>query len=239
MKQVYDCRIVLVRPRNPLNIGAAARAMANFGFRDLMVVEPHEPVWKEAKSAVGAEAVLASARAVATLAEAVADRTLVAGATSGRRRALATSFGGEFLPLSDLPGRASAARKVALLFGPEKTGLTNEHLSFCHLLVRISTTAECPSMNLAQAVAVCCYELSRAPAPPRTRKRPKPASMWEIEKLRAEMEAVLGGAGYYPSPARPIDSLKLRRLLLRLNPDSRHVAALRGMVAQLRWKLGQ
>ncbi len=226
---------MLVRPRNPLNIGAAARAMANFGFRDLVVVEPYEPVWREARSAVGAASVLASARAVASLAEAVADRTLVIGATSGSRRAL----GGRahLLPLPELPARAARAGKVALLFGPEKTGLTNEHLSFCHLLVRIPTAPDCPSMNLAQAVAVCCYEWRRAPAAARTGAQATAPPAGEIERLRIELEEVLRAAGYFPSPPRPSDSRRLRQLLLRLNPSARDLAALHSMVAQLRWKL--
>ena len=233
MSSFDNWRIVLVRPRNPLNIGAAARAMANFGFRDLVLVEPYEPVWKEARSAVGARALLGTARAVATLAEAVADRSLVAGTTSGSRRKL----GGDLLPLPALPARAASGGKVALLFGPEKTGLTNEHLSCCHLLVRIPTVAASASMNLAQAVAVCCYELSRVPASPRPRRQPQRAPVGGLEQFRAELQEVLRAAGFYPSPVRPSDTLKLRRLLLELNLGDRDLAMLRGMVAQLRWKL--
>ena len=238
MNQFANWRIVLVRPRNPLNIGAAARAMANFGFRDLVLVEPYEPVWKEARSAVGARALLGTARAVATLAEAVADRSLVAGTTSGSRRQL----GGELLPLPALPARAAGvgaagAGKVALLFGPEKTGLTNEHLSYCHLLVRIPTVAASASMNLAQAVAVCCYELSRVPASPQPCRRPQRAPVGGLEQFRAELQELLRAAGFYPSPVRPSDTMKLRRLLLGLNLGDRDLATLRGMVAQLRWKL--
>ena len=233
MNQFANWRIVLVRPRNPLNIGAAARAMANFGFRDLVLVEPYEPVWQEARSAVGARALLASARAVSTLAEALADCSLVVGTTSGSRRKLAS----DLLPLPALPARAAAAAKAALLFGPEKTGLTNEHLSFCHLLVQIPTAAASPSMNLAQAVAVCCYELSRAPASARARRARKRASVGQVEQFRGELEEVLRSVGFYPSTARLSDTQKLRRLVLRLNLGERDLTTLRGIVAQLRWKL--
>ncbi len=179
MKQSpWQWRIVLVRPRNPLNIGAAARAMANFGFSDLVVVEPHEPVWRETRSAVGAEGIVRSARAVADFEEAIADRTLVVGTTSGSRRNLDR----ELVPLDSLGewlresagkvkrgGSARAGkgtrRRAALLFGSEKTGLSNDCLSHCHALVRIPTTPDCPSMNLGQAVAVCCYELARFVGP--------------------------------------------------------------------------
>ena len=87
-------RVVLVRPRNPLNIGAAARAMANFGLQDLMVVAPYEPVWQEVRSAVGAEEVVKSARAVERLEEAIGDANLVVGTTAGGQRAAT-----RFLPL--------------------------------------------------------------------------------------------------------------------------------------------
>ena len=218
---------------NPLNIGAVARAMANFSLRDLVLVEPYEPVWQEARSAVGATAVLASARAVATLAEAVADRSLVVGTTSGSRRKL----GGDLLPLPALAARATGVGKGALLFGPEKTGLTNEHLSYCHILVRIPTVATAPSMNLAQAVAVCCYELSRVAASPQSQQRPQRAPVGRLEQLRAELQEVRRAAGFYPSPAPSSDTQKLRRLLLRLNLGDRDLATLHGMVAQLGWKL--
>ena len=155
-------RIVLVRPRNPLNIGAAARALANFGLLEMAVVAPFEPTWEEARSAaVGAETVIASARAVPTLADAIDDATLVVGTTTGSRR----NLGRELLPLPELAAwlrRRNASGRAALLFGSEKTGLSNEDMSHCHALVRIPTTLDCPSMNLGQAVAVCAYELVRA-----------------------------------------------------------------------------
>jgi TrmH family RNA methyltransferase len=153
-------RMVLVRPRNPLNIGAAARAMANFGFGDLVVVEPYSAAWQEARSAVGAEDVLGSARATCSLADALGGVGLVIGTTSGHRRKLDR----ELLDLRQLSWwieRRPGNETGALLFGSEKTGLTNEHLSYCHALVRIPTAARCPSMNLGQAVAVCCFELAR------------------------------------------------------------------------------
>jgi tRNA C32,U32 (ribose-2'-O)-methylase TrmJ len=153
-------RIVLVRPRNPLNIGAAARAMANFGLSDLVVVEPYGPAWQETRSAVGAGDIIRSARAAGSLTEALDGITLVIGTTSGQRRKLDR----DLLSLEDLSewiGDRARHRTRALLFGSEKAGLSNEHFSYCHALLRIPTSARCPSMNLGQAVAVCCFELSR------------------------------------------------------------------------------
>lgn len=153
-----NCRIVLVRPRDPNNIGAVARAMKNFGFSDLAVVAVHPPVFEEITSAPNAVDVLTGARVVATLSEAVADCNLVIG-TSDRTRVEARQTMHTPFDLSrDL---AAADYKLALVFGSEKHGLTNEDFSHCHRVMSIPTQPNCPSMNLGQAVAVCCYELIR------------------------------------------------------------------------------
>ncbi len=158
--------VVLVSPRNPLNIGAAARAMANFGFERLSVVAPYAPTWREARSAVEAEELLQNAKSTERLAEAVADCTLV----------LATgtlTYRKPEQPVVSLPELAprvarelARGGRVALVFGPEKHGLTREDLSYCHLLVEIPTDPGQPSMNLGQAVAVCLYELATRAFPP-------------------------------------------------------------------------
>ena len=134
--------------------------MANFGFRRLAVVAPYEEHWREAKSAVQAKELLQNARCVERLAEAVADCSLVIGTGSLTHRKPEQ-------PVVPLPALAPLIRqelarsgRVALVFGPEKRGLTREDFSFCHLLVEIPTAPRQPSMNLGQAVAVCLYELS-------------------------------------------------------------------------------
>ena len=235
-------RVVLVRPRNPLNVGAAARAMANFGLRDLVVAAPHAPVWREARSAVGGGEVLESARAVSDLAEAVGDVTLVLGTTSGTRRNLDR----ELIPLSRLAAwlkeYAPRHKRVALLFGSEKTGLSNEHLSHCHVLVRIPTSARCPSMNLGQAVAVCCYELARAgfvavePRPARTHLS-DPANLQALEHVFDRAARVLDQVGFLKSKSRGATLTKLRRLLLDLELTNNDVKILGGVLAQIEWKL--
>ena len=237
-------RIVLVRPRNPLNIGAAARAMANFRFRELAVVRPYDPVWQETRSALGAEEIVQSARAVETLLDAIGDATLVIGATSGSRRTLDR----ELIPLQELPDwlRASVGkhRRAALLFGSEKTGLSNDHLSYCHALVRIPTVPTCPSMNLGQAVAVCCYELARAGAvavrPPASRvSLSDPASLHSLEHVFARAAHVLDAVGYLKPKSRAATLLKLRRLLLDLSLTNNDSRILGGVLAQIEWKLEQ
>src|SRR6267142_1639500 len=152
--------VVLVNTRNPLNIGAAARAMSNFGFSNLRVVNPYEVSFREARSAVGAAELLAHAREFQSVAEAVADCSLVVGTTASGSRELRH-------PLRRLEQGVGLVRKrlsssgVALLFGSEKRGLSNEDLSHCHWLMRIPTREQHRSMNLGQAVAICLYELVR------------------------------------------------------------------------------
>jgi len=158
--QSDNLRVVLVSARNPLNIGAAARAMSNFGFLRLGVVNPYEVAFRKAKSAVGAAALLEQAEEYKSVAEAVADCTLVVGTTAVRHRELQH-------PLRRLEYGARLIRKrlqssrVALLFGSEKYGLSRRDLSHCHWLMRIPTRDEHILMNLGQAVAICLYELIR------------------------------------------------------------------------------
>jgi len=234
-------RFVLVRPRNPLNIGAAARAMANFGFRELVVVSPYGPVWQETRSAVGAEEVVTSARAVEKLVDGIADAPLVVGTTAGSRRNLDR----DLIPLPDFPAwlrRRKAKGSVALLFGSEKTGLSNEDLSFCHALVRIPTVVDCPSMNLGQAVAVCAYELSRAGLVPARPLRPTvhssdPAGTQSLEHLFERAARVLDHVGYLKPKSRDATLLKLRRLLRDLELTNHDAKILGGVLAQVEWKL--
>lgn len=250
-------RVVLVQPRNPLNIGAAARAMANFGLRDLVLVNPHGPVWDEVRSAVGAEDIIKAARTVQSLLEAVGEATLVLGTTSGSRRNLDQ----ELIPLQELPKwfkrhapRRQALRgpgekgqrlgMAALLLGSEKTGLSNEDLSYCHGLVRIPTASACPSMNLGQAVAVCCYELARAgilsKAEPALRRHlSEPANVQSLEHLYTRAERVLEKVGYLKPKSREATLVKLRRLMMELRLTNSDARILGGVLAQIEWKLRQ
>ena len=237
-----DWRIVLVRPRNPLNIGAAARAMANFGFRELVVVEAYGPSWQEARSAVGAEDVLRAARAAENFIEAIGNATLVIGTTAGTRRTLDR----ELIPLPELPEwlqkNRSKRGRGALLFGSEKHGLSNEQLSYCHAIVRIPTAPDTPSMNLGQAVAVCCYELARACAvaqrPPSSRVfLSDPANIHSLEHVFNRAARVLDEVGYLKPKSRAATLLKLRRLLLDLGLTNNDVRILGGVLAQIEWKL--
>jgi tRNA/rRNA methyltransferase len=257
-----DCvSVVLVNTRNPLNIGAAARAMSNFGFLDLRLVNPYEASFREARSAVGASQVLTAARQFPSVAEAVADSTLVVGTTAAGRRELQH-------PLRRLDDAAPLIVKhlrrerTAILFGSEKRGLSNEDLSHCHWLLRIPTREEHGSMNLGQAVAVCLYELARRmtkpylakPAPgakagakPHTHnEKPKtapigPASANELERITLLLLEALRLSGYIPSVGASSGSAladeKIRRMVRRLNLSTSDAELWLGMLRQMVWKM--
>lgn len=148
-------RFVLVRPANALNIGAVARAMANFRLDDLVIVDPSPWSWRDARSAVYESRV--KDRTVSTVAEALEGCDAALGTASAHNRVPRQT-------LVDLPAlprwRSKHAGKLAVLFGSERSGLSNDDLSHCRALLRIPTSAEAPSMNLGQAAAVVAYTLA-------------------------------------------------------------------------------
>ena len=225
----------MVSPRNPLNMGAAARAMSNFGFLHLRVVNPFDIAFRDARSAVGASAVLAKAKEYASVGEAMADCELVVGTTAVRHREL-------HHPLRRLEVGARLIRKelatsrVALLFGSEKFGLSNEDLSHCHWLIRIPTRDEHISMNLGHAVAVCLYELIRDARNPSKPEKVAPAKAREVERVTELWLEALRDSGYVKPRAASAEE-KLRRLVRRLNLNARDAAVLLGMFRQIAWKL--
>ena len=225
--------------RNPLNIGAAARALANFGFSRLRLVEPYDVAFREARSAVGGAHVLRSAKEFAGVAEAVADCRLVVGATAVGHRELNHSLrrlehGGRMLRKSLREGPA------ALLFGSEKFGLSNDDLSHCHWLVRIPTVDATPSMNLGQAVALCLYELARDPrAASALPVKPRAASAEQTEQVTALLMEALERSGYVNPRTAASTREKTRRLVRRLNIAAHDAPVLMGMLRQTLWKLGE
>ena len=237
-------RVVLVAPRNPLNIGAAARAMSNFGFLQLRVVNPFELAFREARSAVGAEPLLARAEEFKTVAEAVADCSLVIGTTALNRRepqhAVQNLTQGGRLIRKRLTGSG-----VALLFGSEKRGLSNEDLSHCHWLLHIPTSEAHRSMNLGQAVAVCLYELARDPKSVTKPEKRVAAAATELERLTTTLFDTLYASGYVKTdpksktvPQSPaLATEKIRRLVHRLDLSAADAELLLGILRQILWKL--
>ncbi len=224
-------RIVLVRPRNPNNIGAVARAMKNFGFADLVIVAPHAPVWEEARrSAIGAVDLVERARVVENLVQGISDCSMVIGTVDPRR--------GKGITTRKLVEELSTApHQIALVFGSEKSGLTKADLSYCHRVASIPTSSECPSMNLGQAVAIFCYELARIGESPhsRTEGNPLPATadIVEVESLLEQTAVILGEAGFLKSGNERKMKEKLRQSLLRMRLTSRDVTLWRGAVGKI------
>jgi tRNA/rRNA methyltransferase len=238
--------VVLVSTRNPLNIGAAARAMSNLGFLRLRVVNPYEASFREARSAVGAAPLLARAEEYSSVAEAVADCSLVIGTTAAGNREL-------HLPLRLLKDAAPSIRKrlraggrVALLFGSEKRGLANEDLSHCHWVLHIPTREEHVSMNLGQAVAVCLYELARGAGMAGNRARTKafskteklkPAAAGELERITTMLIGALRASGYLEPRSVAAKEEKIRRMVRRLGLSSNDAEVWLGMLRQMLWKM--
>jgi TrmH family RNA methyltransferase len=235
--QQANLRVVLIEPRNPLNIGAAARAMSNFGFLDLRLVKPYDVAFREAVSGVGAGHLMKRAHVYETLAEALAGVSLVVGATGiGHRQFHHPLYrlerGGRMLK------RHLAAAPAALLFGSEKFGLSNDDLSYCHYLVHIPTRAEHDSMNLGQAVALCLYELARAPMA--ARQLPGAAELApgeDVERFTQLLLEMLEESGYSDFSSGPSSVEKARRLVRRLALRSGDVNLWIGILRQALWRM--
>jgi len=235
-------RIVLVGTQHPGNMGSAARAMKTMGLSRLVLVAPEKTPNEESYAlAAGADDVLGDAVTCATLAEAVADCRLVLGCTARSRR----------VQLEELMPREAAARavtqaaggaEVALVFGRERTGLTNDELQLCHVAVHIPANPDYSSLNLAAAVQVLSYELrlallEAAPAqaeasePASEESRDQPASHAEMEGFFAQLAETLDAIDFHKGRAPESAMRKLRRLYLRAGLDVREVRILRGILA--------
>src|SRR4051794_40625625 len=234
-----NLRVVLVSTRNPLNIGASARAMANFGFSRLRVVNPYDVAFREARSAVGAAPLLRAAEEFPSLADAVADCSLVVGTTSVGHRELQHPIRrleyGARLILRRLP-----CVPVALLFGSEKFGLSNDDLSHCHWLMRIPTVDQELSMNLGQAVALCLYEMARDPkAEVAEPVKVDSATAAETEAITRRLLEALENSGYVNPVTADSTEEKVRRLIRRLDIPADDAPVILGMLRQILWKLGE
>jgi tRNA/rRNA methyltransferase len=226
-------RVVLVRPKASGNVGSVARAMMNFGVQDLALVSPrrYRPA-AAAAMAVHAASVLERHRRFGSLAEAVADCAWVVGTTcrpgSYRRRTRT--------PREVAPEIAAVAGKgrVALVFGPEDHGLSNEDLKLCHELVTIPTHARYPSLNLAQAVLVCLYEISLA-RHPAADAPPKLATSAELERMYDHLSRALLAIGFLHGANPEHIMFSIRRTFGRARLDAREVAIWLGVARQIAW----
>jgi TrmH family RNA methyltransferase len=230
-------RVVLVDARNPLNIGAAARAMSNFGFQRLRVVNPYDVAFEGARSAVGAADLLARAEKFETVAEAVADCTLVVGTTAVGHRDLQHSLERLEVGAPLIRAHLTSSAPCALLFGSEKFGLSNHDMSYCHWLMHIPTREEHVSMNLGQAVAICLYELARdahTTAPP---ERGTPASSAETERITETLLTALRASGYPKLNTSDTFEGAVRRMIWRFHLQSGDAEFFLGMLRQMVWRM--
>ena len=250
LEQLAHLRIVLVEPAGPINVGSAARVMKNMGLHHLVLVNPQcDPTSPEAwHMAVHGQAVLAAAQVVNTLPEALVGCQR-AVATTGR---IHPQHHGLETPEQVLPWLLSLNPQVplptALIFGPEDRGLSNGELVYAQRWIRIPASDAYPSLNLAQAVAVCGYLLHRqatdptvalaAPSPPPTAEAVDlAASLDQIDGFHQDLEAILLKIGYlYPHTAAS-RMAKLRQLLHRAEPNSQELAMLRGVLRQVNWAI--
>ena len=228
--------IILVRPQSPGNIGSVARVMRNMGFNHLVLVAPERFPHPEARMmASGARKQLEAAEIHDTLADATATCHWLAG-TSARQRQhrnapLTPRQLGDKLPALCQPYR------VGLVFGPEDAGLTTAELDACHDLVAIPTAPEAPSLNLAQAVAVVCYEISQPRQAPAKPPAPPLASVAECEAMYQHLRQAFSIRGFPVEPAVERALSGLRRIFERTGLERRDVRLLRGIARQLGWAL--
>lgn len=206
--------------------------MSNFGFLSLRLVNPYQIAFREARSAVHAGAVLQAAREYATLAEAIGDCELVVGTTAVGHRILRHTIR-RLEPGGRLIRKQAASGRVALLFGSEKFGLSNEDMSYCHWLMRIPTRAEHGSMNLGQAVAICLYELIRGFRGLKADSHRR-AKASQLDRLTGLLVSALNASGYVHSGST---EEKVRRLARRMNLSAHDAEIWLGMARQINWKL--
>lgn len=235
--------IVLVRPQLGENIGKAARAMLNFGLTDLRLVEPRDgwPNPAAGPAAAGADEVLAGARLFASVADAVADCSHVY-ATTVRKR-------GVTKPVLTPEGAArqmhSAQGQSAILFGPERSGLETADVALARSIITVPINPAFGSLNLAQAVVLCAYEWSKTAAGANRLEQPTaeeglpPAPQAELEGLIAELEGMLGPAGYFHPEGRAEATRRtLRNLLTKPGWNHLEVRTLRGVLSALKRQIG-
>jgi tRNA/rRNA methyltransferase len=234
--------VVLVEPQSPGNIGAAARALQNMGLKNLTLVRPGEFQVPEARRmAMHALPLLQAARVASSLDEAIAEDGLVVGTSrrlgKNRRPVVDVREAGRRVAEASLSGN-----RVALVFGREDSGLTTTEMGRCHLLARIPTADTNPSLNLAQAVLVCVYEIWRVweeVADPDGYAPRDLAPARSIEEMFRDLQRLLEEIGFLNEQNPEEILLALRRLLGRAEMERREVQILRGIFRQMRWAAGR
>ncbi len=234
--RLAQVRIVVVEPAGAINVGSIARIMKNMGLNQLVLVDPRcDPLSEDARNmAVHAIDVLESARIVSTIPEAL----------TGCQRAIATTVRERSFdfplepPRTALPWMLEPGIESALLFGSEYRGLSNEELNYAQRCISIPSSETYRSLNLAQAVAICCYELYqlRTIAPAEIKAQPS-AAIEVLEGYYQQLEATLLKIGYLQPHTAPSRMEKFRRMFNRATLSDSEVAMLRGILRQIEWAL--
>ncbi|MGO8856975.1 MAG: RNA methyltransferase [Steroidobacteraceae bacterium] len=231
-------RIVLIDPSHPGNIGSVARAMKNMGVTDLVLVRPRSFPHAESNAlAAGADDILANARVVSSVSEAVADCAFVAGTTSRPR-----SYYWEFTTPRDVAGRLVALPeddRAALLFGSERYGLGTDDLQYCNVLVRIPANPEYCSLNLAMSVQLLTYEIFMAREQPhsRTQLELPLAPAGDVEHFYKHLNEVLNEIDFADRTGHLME--RLRRLFNRAQMDRNELNIMRGILSAVQGRRGQ
>lgn len=239
---MQNCRVVLVRPQTAGNVGSIARVMGNLGTSDLVLVSPRADVSDPQARAFATHAVgiLDTVSIVETLPEALAECVIVAATSAhvgGIFRKQAVGTPEEILPrFVEVMG----SHKVALVFGPEDHGLSDEEIAACHYLIQIPTHEDLPVLNLAQAVTICLYELrcqflksDATPVP--TGVAPVEAQERAFEQLRDALEQI----GFLFGEKADALMYGLRHLIVRAQPTMMELKLLMGLARQIRWHVEQ
>lgn len=236
-------RVVLVNTTHPGNIGGAARAMKNMGLSDLCLVQPKHFPHRDAEArASGATDILERATVVDSIDEALAGCQLVVG-TSARERHIPWPLVNprQLASLSQQKLQSDSTAKIAVLFGREDRGLTNEELQRCHQHVNIPTNADFSSLNLAAAVQVICYEMRMALVAGETTDPPQWGTPWDnelagvedVERMFTHLESTLVSLDFL-DPENPRQLMpRLRRLFLRAIPDQVEINIIRGILTKI------
>jgi TrmH family RNA methyltransferase len=239
-----NCRVVLVRPQIAANVGAVARAMRNFGLTDLVLVDPTaDPTDREARRlATHGEAILERARRVEDFGEAVGDCLIVAGTSARTGGLFRTQTVG--WPEQVMPTLVEALGKgpVALAFGTESSGLTNDEVSRCHHLIHIPADADYPALNLAQSVVICLYELrlawlhgERRGVSPTCPDLSPPADFATQEQMYAHLRHGLEAIHFLYGEKADALMHAVRHLIGRAGPTEMEIKLLHGLARQMEW----
>lgn len=237
---LHGCGLILVRPKYPENIGAAARIACNFGFSQLIVVadEPPEPERMLKMATHKAAWMIEQLRLVNSSQEAAAPYQFIVGTTArqGKYRTVDARYPREVM--TELARLIAAGSRAALMFGPESSGLSNEDLDLCQLAAVIPT-ADFSSLNLAQATAICCYELFMAAG------RASPAggdssyaNSHELEGMYEHIDQALSQIGFIRDTSRSYWMRNIRQFLSRTRIKKKEASLIRGVCRKLLWYSG-